>query len=204
MTLYLCFKTIFDRLFAFALIILLSPLLLFLCLLVKLKLGSPVLFRQQRSGFNTKPFYIYKFRTMSNSVDRNGELLPDYKRLTPFGCFLRKTSLDELPSLFNIIQGQLSFVGPRPLPVSYLPLYSSYQLRRHSVMPGLTGLAQSKGRNLLSWRSRFRYDVFYTSSFCFSLDLYILWLTIYSVLFQYGITPSDRATMTPFTGDSKK
>ena len=199
---YRHFKCKFDPVLAAFLLIVTMPLFFFLALLVRLKLGSPILFKQLRAGFHEEPFYLYKFRSMTESFDRNGLPLPDERRLTPFGSWLRSTSLDELPSLFNILLGDLAFIGPRPLPTSYLPLYSPYELRRHSVLPGLTGLAQSKGRNLLSWRNRFRYDIFYTESFCLQLDLYILFLTFFKVIARHGISSINSVTMLPFSGRS--
>ena len=162
-----------DFLLSLLAIIILSPLFLLIAILVKINLGSPVIFKQERPGLNEKIFVMYKFRTMTDEKDENGRLLPDEVRLTKFGKFLRSTSLDELPELLNILKGDMSFVGPRPLLVEYLPLYNEHQKRRHEVRPGLTGLAQVNGRNAISWEEKFNYDVEYVDSITFIGDLKI-------------------------------
>jgi lipopolysaccharide/colanic/teichoic acid biosynthesis glycosyltransferase len=159
-----------------------------------------VLFRQQRPGYRGKPFWLLKFRTMSNTSDACGSLLPDAQRLTPFGSLLRATSIDELPELINILRGEMSFIGPRPLLMQYLPLYSHEQARRHEVRPGITGWAQINGRNAISWEEKFRLDVWYVDHQSFWLDLRIFLLTIWKVIRRQGISAAGEATMTPFTG----
>lgn len=175
-------------------------LLALIALLVRLKLGSPVLFKQERPGKDEKVFKLYKFRSMTDDRNPNGGLLPDEERLTHFGKLLRSTSLDELPELFNIFKGDMSIIGPRPLLVRYIPLYSPEQHRRHEVRPGLTGLAQVHGRNLVDWDERFKYDVEYVDHCSFALDIKILVLTVKAVLFREGITSESSATMEEFTG----
>ena len=189
-----------QRLLALVLVILLSPLLLAIALAVRLRLGGPVLFSQQRPGLHGRPFQLVKFRTMTQCRDADGALLPDDQRLTPFGQWLRSSSLDELPELFNILRGDMVFVGPRPLLMEYLPLYSQEQARRHLVRPGLTGWAQVQGRNSLSWEDRFRLDVWYVNNRSLALDLRILWLTILTVIRRDGVSAVGEATMTPFRG----
>lgn len=173
-------KRVFDLMFAFAAIITLSPLLLALGLVIRLKLGKPILFRQERIGKNERIFRVHKFRTMSNACDECGQLLPDEKRLTEFGLFLRRWSLDELPQLIDVVTGNLSLVGPRPLLVRYLPRYTARQRCRHLVHPGITGISQIKGRNLLAWKVRFEYDLWYTRNISFLLDMWIITETIKS------------------------
>lgn len=177
-----CIKRCLDFLLSLCGIIVLSPLLLVLCVLVRVKLGSPVLFRQERPGKNEKIFTLCKFRTMTDEKDENGKLLPDAVRLTKFGRFLRGTSLDELPELFNILKGDMSIIGPRPLLVSYLPYYSEREKLRHSVRPGLTGLAQVSGRNYIDWDRRLAKDVEYVEHLTFRMDMKVLWLTVKTVL----------------------
>lgn len=193
-------KRLLDIILSLTAIILLSPVLLILAVLVRVKLGSPVLFRQQRPGYKGKIFGLMKFRTMTDEKDENGELLPDEVRLTAFGKKLRSTSLDELPEFFNILRGDMSFVGPRPLLVQYLPLYNEEQAHRHDVLPGLTGLAQVNGRNAISWEQKFEYDVYYTRHISFLLDAKIVFLTVYKVLKRDGISSENSATMEFFTG----
>jgi lipopolysaccharide/colanic/teichoic acid biosynthesis glycosyltransferase len=176
------FKRPFDFILSLLAITVLSPLLAVLALLVRIKLGSPILFRQKRPGKNEKIFTIYKFRTMSDARDKNGNLLPDSQRLTSFGKLLRSTSLDEVPELFNVLKGDMSLVGPRPLVVKYLPYYSELQRKRHSVLPGITGLAQVNGRNAIIWETRFTYDIDYVENISFLNDLQIILLTIKKVL----------------------
>lgn len=166
-------------------------------------MGSPIFFTQTRPGKDGKSFTFYKFRTMIDQKDEEGNLLPDKDRLTSFGSFLRKTSLDELPSLFNVITGDMSLVGPRPLLVQYLPLYNDFQKRRHEVKPGITGWAQVNGRNALSWPKKFELDVWYVDNKSFWLDLKILFLTMYKVFKREGISAEGEATMAPFTGDQE-
>lgn len=173
-----------------------------LSFLVIINHGSPILFKQTRPGKCGKLFTFYKFRTMTNETDKQGNLLPDKDRLKPFGSFLRSTSLDELPSLFNVLKGDMSIVGPRPLLVQYLPLYDEFQNRRHEVKPGITGWAQVNGRNTLSWARKFELDVWYVDNQSFLLDLKILFLTIYKVLKRDGISAEGEVTMRPFTGNS--
>jgi len=184
-------------------LIILSPVLIVVAILVRVKLGSPVIFNQPRPGKNEKIFNLYKFRTMTNQKDSNGQLLPDSVRLTKFGKFLRSTSLDELPSLLNILKGDLSVVGPRPLLVQYLPLYNEQQSRRHEVRPGLTGLAQVNGRNAISWERRFEYDVKYVDNIKLLTDITVILLTIKKVFIREGISSSDSVTMSNFEGNKK-
>ena len=181
--------------------ILLSPVYLVLCILVRTRLGSPVLFHQDRPGKDGKIFHMYKFRSMTDERDENGELLPDEVRLTPFGKKLRATSLDELPELFCILKGDMSIVGPRPLLVQYLPLYNERQRHRHDVRPGLTGWAQVNGRNTLTWPQKFEYDVEYTEKMSFAMDVKILFMTVANVLKREGISPEGAATMDFFKGE---
>lgn len=195
-------KRLFDIFVSAGALIVLSPLMVCLALLIRVKLGAPVLFSQVRPGLNTGPFRMYKFRSMTNAHDAQGVLLPDAERLTPFGKFLRASSLDELPELFNILRGDMSLVGPRPLLMEYLPLYSARQARRHEVRPGLTGWAQVNGRNALSWDEKFELDVWYVENRSFALDLKILWLTLLTVIRRKGISSDGHATMPPFTGSS--
>ena len=194
------FKRFFDVLLSGCALILLSPVLLIVAVLVRTKLGSPVIFCQERPGKNEKIFKMYKFRSMTDARDENGELLPDAVRLTAFGRFLRSTSLDELPELWNIFRGDMSIVGPRPLLVKYLPLYNEEQRHRHDVRPGLTGLAQVHGRNALSWEGRFTYDVDYVSRITALGDLKILLQTVSSVMRREGISSGTSATMEEFQG----
>ena len=185
-------------------LIFLSPVLLVLALLVGRKLGSPVLFRQQRPGLNGKIFTMYKFRTMTDKRDGEGNLLPDEDRLPSFGKFLRSTSLDELPELINVLKGDMSLVGPRPLLVQYLPRYSAFQARRHEVRPGITGWAQVNGRNALSWEEKFALDVWYVDNASFNLDLKILWMTVLKIIKREGISQEGQATMSQFLGTGKE
>ena len=171
-----------------------------MALLIRMKLGSPVLFRHQRAGWRGKPFTMFKFRTMTNECDDQGNFLPDADRLTSFGRCLRSMSLDELPELVNVLMGKMSLVGPRPLPVRYLDLYTSEQTRRHNVLPGITGWAQVNGRNALTWEQKFSLDVWYVDHQSFFLDLRILLLTIHTVLNRPGIHQSGQATMEEFLG----
>ena len=194
------FKRLLDFILSFIAIILLSPIFLILYILIKAKLGSPVLFVQERPGKGEKIFKMYKFRSMTSETDEDGTLLPDEVRLTPFGKKLRATSLDELPELFNILKGDMSIIGPRPLLVNYLPLYNGFQKHRHDVKPGLTGLAQVSGRNTLSWEDKFKKDVEYTKEYSFLLDTKILFMTMKAVLKKEGISSDTSSTMEEFKG----
>lgn len=195
-------KRFMDFLIAALSIIIFSPLLIILAVLVRVKLGGPVIFKQERPGLNGKVFKLYKFRTMTDAKDENGNLLDDEYRLTSFGKKLRSTSLDELPELYNILKGDMSIVGPRPLLVKYLPLYSDEQKRRHDVRPGLTGLAQVSGRNAITWTEKFNKDIEYVDNVSFGLDVSIFFKTIYCVLKREGINSDSAATMEDFTGNN--
>ena len=196
-------KRIIDIVLSLCALIVLSPVLLITALLVRVKLGSPVIFCQKRPGLKGKIFNLYKFRSMNDAKDENGELLPDEVRLTSFGKKLRATSLDELPEFFNILKGDMSFVGPRPLLVQYLPLYNEEQAHRHDVLPGLTGLAQVNGRNAITWEKKFEYDVEYARNVSFLLDVRIICETFGKVLKRDGISSATSATMEPFQGTKK-
>ncbi len=199
---YSIFKNIADRLAALLALMLLSPLLLVVTLLVRYLLGSPVLFRQPRPGYGERPFQLLKFRTMTNQRDESGDLLPDAQRLTPFGRWLRAVSIDELPELINILCGEMSFIGPRPLLMQYLPLYSSEQARRHDVKPGFSGWAQINGRNALSWKEKFRLDVWYVDNQSLWLDMRIFLISVWKVIRREGINAAGDATMPLFRGDN--
>lgn len=194
-------KRLIDIILSLLAIVALSPVLLIVALLVRIKLGSPILFKQARPGKNGKIFYLYKFRTMTDEKDENGNLLPDDIRLTKFGKTLRSTSLDELPEFFNILKGDMSFIGPRPLLVKYLPLYSEQQMHRHDVRPGLTGLAQVNGRNALSWQEKFNYDLEYVNNISLGLDIKIFIKTFLVVLKRSDISSSTSETMEEFKGN---
>jgi lipopolysaccharide/colanic/teichoic acid biosynthesis glycosyltransferase len=199
---YKClFKPVLDFTLSLIILLILSPLIVILCLLVYFKLGSPVFFSQIRPGKNEKMFRLFKFRTMNTQCDPNGDLLPDIDRITVFGKFLRRTSLDELPQLFNVIKGDISLVGPRPLLVEYLPLYTEIQRKRHLVKPGITGWAQINGRNAISWEDKFKLDVFYVENLSFILDLRIFVKTIINVARGSDIYNSNGITMDKFKGD---
>lgn len=193
-------KRLFDLLLAIIALSLLSPVLLIVALLVSFRLGSPILFSQHRPGLHGKPFRMYKFRTMTDARDTSGELLPDSVRLTSFGKFLRSSSFDELPELWNVLKGDMSLIGPRPLLMEYLPHYSPEQARRHKVRPGITGWAQINGRNAISWEEKFKLDVWYVGNQSFWLDLKILFLTVKKVFVREGINAKGDATMPKFTG----
>lgn len=195
------FKRILDFIFAIVLFIITLPILLVVGMLVGIYLGFPIIFKQKRPGKDEKEFTLYKFRTMTDAKGENGELLPDDKRLTKFGLFLRSTSLDELPELINIIKGDMSFVGPRPLLTEYLDLYNEEQRHRHDVRPGLTGLAQVNGRNLLGWEERFNYDIEYVKNINFSEDIKIIFKTIFLVATRKGVSSSNSKTMEKFNGN---
>jgi|SRR5690625_4739156 len=193
-----------DFILSLIAIIVISPILLVTGLIVKIKLGGPVIFKQERPGLNDTIFTMYKFRTMTDARDKNGNLLPDKLRLTSFGRLLRSTSLDELPELFNILKGDMSIVGPRPLLIQYLPLYNTQQKRRHEVRPGLTGLAQINGRNTLSWNEKFNLDVEYVDTISFPLDWKIIFSTIKKVVKREGINSDTDTTMEPFQGNENE
>ena len=194
-------KRLFDVVVAALTLLLLALPLVALASLVQRKLGSPVLFTQVRPGLHGKPFRMVKFRTMTDARDASGALLPDAQRLTPFGRFLRSSSLDELPELWNVLHGEMSLVGPRPLLMEYLPLYTPEQARRHEVRPGITGWAQVNGRNAISWADKFALDVWYVDHRSLWLDVRILWLTVRKVLVRDGISAAGEATMPRFEGD---
>ncbi|MGP4958992.1 sugar transferase [Pseudomonas helleri] len=193
-------KRLFDVVFSLLGLLILFPVILIVAWRVRKKLGSPVLFKQERPGLHGKSFHMIKFRTMRDAVDSNGRPLPDSERMTPFGRFLRSSSLDELPELWNVLKGDMSLVGPRPLLMQYLPLYSDEQRRRHEVKPGVTGWAQINGRNSLSWDEKFKLDVWYVDNHTLWLDIKILFLTIKKVLIKEGISQENNATMEAFTG----
>lgn len=197
---YKYIKRILDIISSLLAIIILSPLLAVTAVLVKTKLGSPVLFKQERPGKDEKIFTLMKFRTMTDERDGNGELLPDEVRLTKFGKFLRSTSIDELPELFNILKGDMSVIGPRPLLVEYIPRYNEHQHRRHEVRPGLSGWAQVNGRNTVSWEDKFDMDVHYVDNYSFAMDVKILFMTVLNVLKKEGISSETSATMEVFMG----
>lgn len=193
-------KRLLDLSVASFLLVLLAPLMALVGLMVRRKLGSPILFRQRRPGLHGSPFTIYKFRSMAEKGNGEGSLLPDSERLTRFGRLLRSTSLDELPELFNVLKGDMSFVGPRPLLMRYLDRYTPEQMRRHEVRPGITGWAQVNGRNAISWEQKFALDLWYVNNLSFWLDLRILLLTVLRILQRQGISQSGEATMHEFTG----
>ncbi|MFB3170660.1 sugar transferase [Neobacillus sp. 179-C4.2 HS] len=193
-------KRLFDLIVSLILLICFSPIFVTFAVLVKVKLGSPIIFKQQRPGLYGKPFYLYKLRTMTDERNHKGQLLSDDKRLTPFGQFLRKYSIDEYPQLINVIKGDISLVGPRPLLMDYLPLYTKEQSMRHHVRPGITGWAQINGRNSISWEEKFSLDIWYINNQNFLLDLKILLLTINKVITKEGIKHENHATMPTFKG----
>jgi len=195
-------KRTLDLVLGASALVVLSPLLLAVALLVRLRLGHPVLFRQQRPGRLGEPFILLKFRTMRDAKDHAGQPLSDAERLAPFGQWLRSTSLDELPELWNVVKGQMSIVGPRPLLMEYLPRYSPEQARRHDVRPGLTGWAQVNGRNALSWPEKFALDTWYVDNCSLRIDLMIMWRTLISVFKREGISAVGEATMSPFQGET--
>ncbi len=197
-------KRVFDLVVSSTALLVLALPMAVLALLVRTRLGSPVLFRQTRPGLHGQPFHMIKFRTMTDARGPDGALLPDDQRLTPFGRWLRATSLDELPELWNVLKGDMSLVGPRPLLMEYLPLYTPEQARRHEVRPGITGWAQVNGRNALNWEDKFRLDVWYVDHHNLWLDLRILWLTLRKVLAREGISHGSEATMPRFTGTAAK
>lgn len=194
-------KRLLDLICSISGLLLLLPLLGAIALLIRIRMGSPVLFRQQRPGFRGEPFTFFKFRTMRSNRDSQGELLPDKERLTRLGEFLRRSSLDELPSLYNVLRGEMSLVGPRPLLMEYLPLYNQEQMKRHDVKPGITGWAQVNGRNRIDWPAKFRLDVWYVENRNFWLDLKILFLTLIKVFRREGISSEGHATVEKFKGN---
>jgi len=196
-------KSLFDKTLALFLIIIFSPIYIIISLLIWLKMGSPIFFRQKRPGYKEKIFGIYKFRTMTGEKDENSELLPDEKRLIGIGNFIRSTSLDELPQLFNVLKGEMSFVGPRPLLIEYLDLYNDKQKKRHDVKPGITGWAQVNGRNAISWEQKFELDAWYVDNQSFWLDMKILWMTFLKVVKRSDISSNTSATMEKFKGSNK-
>jgi lipopolysaccharide/colanic/teichoic acid biosynthesis glycosyltransferase len=195
-------KRLFDLVISIFALIAFMPIVLITAMLVRIKLGSPILFTQDRPGLNGKTFKMMKFRTMLDAADKHGNRLPDAQRMTAFGVFLRSASLDELPGLFNVIKGDMSLVGPRPLLVQYLPLYNQIQASRHNVRPGITGWAQVNGRNAISWEEKFAFDVWYVDNQSFWLDLKILVLTVKKVFIKEGISADDHVTMPFFTGNN--
>ena len=197
-------KRLLDIIIASIALILLSPLYFYVAHKVKKNLGSPVLFRQVRPGLHGKPFEMIKFRSMKDAVDAQGNPLPDSERLTPFGKMLRSSSLDEMPELWNVIKGDMSIVGPRPLLMEYLPLYNQEQAKRHNVRPGMTGHAQVNGRNAISWEKKFELDVWYVENQSIWLDFKIMFQTVKKVLVKEGINQSEEVTMTKFTGNKEK
>jgi sugar transferase EpsL len=197
-------KRLFDVCISAILLICLSLIILIVAVLVKIKLGTPILFIQQRPGLLGKPFFLYKFRSMTDEKDQFGRLLPDHIRLTSFGKFIRRFSLDELPQLFNVLRGDISLVGPRPLLMEYLPLYTEKQFRRHHVRPGITGWAQINGRNAITWEEKFDLDIWYVDHYSFFLDLKILILTIVKVLKSEGINQPGKATIEIFSGTKQQ
>jgi lipopolysaccharide/colanic/teichoic acid biosynthesis glycosyltransferase len=195
-------KKVFDLSAASIALLLLLPILIILALLIRIKLGTPIFFKQTRPGLYAQPFQLIKFRSMRNTHDTSGELLPDSERLTTFGKWIRSTSLDELPELWNVLKGDMSLVGPRPLLMEYLTRYSPEQARRQEVKPGITGWAQVNGRNAISWEEKFRMDVWYVDHQSFCLDVKILFLTVQSVITRRGITSEGKATMPAFKGNT--
>jgi len=199
---YKLVKSVLDRLVAAIALLILSPVLLIIGIAIYLRMGRPIVFAQPRPGKNGDIFTFYKFRTMTSDADANGNLLSDEERLTAIGQFLRKTSLDELPQLLNVLKGDMSFVGPRPLMVEYLDIYSPEQARRHDVIPGITGWAQINGRNTISWQEKFKLDVWYVDNWSLWLDLKILFLTVWKVVKKEGISQANHATVEDFTGNN--
>lgn len=196
------FKRFLDLFFASISIFIFAPVFIILSILIRIVLGQPIIFTQQRPGLHGQPFTLYKFRTMTNKIDLDGNLLPDAERLTRFGLFLRASSLDELPELINVVKGDMSLVGPRPLLIDYLELYTPQQNRRHSVRPGITGWAQVNGRNALNWEEKFDLDVWYVDNYSLLLDIRIILMTIVSIIKRDGINQQNHVTMPKFTGPS--
>ncbi|MBG9990013.1 sugar transferase [Pseudoalteromonas sp. NZS37] len=198
----LMIKYLFDLTVSIIVFLILLPVILLVAVLIRIKLGSPILFTQNRPGLHGKVFKMMKFRSMLDAKDKHGNLLPDNERMTKFGAFLRSTSLDELPGLFNVIKGDMSLVGPRPLLVQYLPLYNSEQAKRHNVRPGITGWAQVNGRNAIGWDEKFKFDVWYVENQSFLLDMKILLLTVKKVFVREGISADGHVTIEPFKGSN--
>ena len=194
-------KRLFDLCFSVVAVIVLSPVLFIIAILVWVFVGTPILFKQERPGYKGRPFFIYKFRTMTDRLAPDGSLLPDAERLTPLGRFLRALSLDELPEVFNILRGEMSIVGPRPLLMEYLERYSPEQARRHNVLPGLTGWAQVNGRNAITWQDKFKLDIWYVDNWSFWLDIGIVLTTFWKVVMREGISQEGHATSKYFMGD---
>jgi lipopolysaccharide/colanic/teichoic acid biosynthesis glycosyltransferase len=197
---YLLLKSILDRFAALIIAMLLSPLLIVLTAILYVQNGGSPFFRQKRAGYRGQEFFVTKFKSMTDELDEQGNLLPDIQRMTRVGNFIRKTSLDELPQLYNVLKGDMSIVGPRPLLLKYLPLYSEEQHRRHEVRPGITGWAQVNGRNSISWTRKFELDVYYVDHISFGLDMKILWMTVLKVLKREGVNQSAERPMRPFDG----
>ncbi|WP_350585527.1 sugar transferase [Pseudoalteromonas sp. RB2-MNA-CIBAN-0110] len=195
-------KRLFDFIVALSVFAMLLPIIVIVAILIRTKLGSPILFTQNRPGLHGKVFKMMKFRSMLDAKDKHGNLLPDNERMTKFGAFLRSTSLDELPGLFNVLKGDMSLVGPRPLLVQYLPLYNSEQAKRHNVRPGITGWAQVNGRNAIGWDEKFKLDVWYVENQSFLLDMKILLLTVKKVFIREGISADGHVTIEPFKGSN--
>lgn len=198
----LFFKPLLDKLLALILIILFSPIYILVSILILIKMGKPILFTQARPGLNEEIFKIYKFRTMTNERDKNGEFLPDEERLKGVGKVIRALSLDELPQLFNVLKGEMSFIGPRPLLIEYLNLYNNEQKKRHLVKPGITGWAQVNGRNAISWDEKFKLDVYYVENLSFLFDIKIFWMTFLKVVKREGISQEGKVTAEKFKGNS--
>lgn len=196
-------KRFFDVTVSIAGLVMLAPIFLLLTAVIRVKLGTPVVFVQERAGLYGRPFKIIKFRSMTDAYDKNGRLLSDSQRLTGFGKWLRSTSLDELPELWNVLKGDMSIVGPRPLLLDYLPLYSDYHNRRHDLLPGITGWAQVNGRNAISWDEKFNYDIWYVDNSSFGLDLKIILMTVRQVMLREKITAEGNVSMPKFTGYDK-
>lgn len=197
-------KRFFDLIASFFALLLLSPIIILVAWKIRKDLGAPVIFRQVRPGLHGRPFQMIKFRTMKDAVDAQGNLLPDSERMTPFGNKLRNSSIDELPELWNVLKGEMSLVGPRPLLMQYLPLYSKEQARRHEMRPGITGWAQVNGRNTISWEEKFKLDIWYIENYSFILDIKIILLTLKKVFAKEGISAKGHVTIEPFTGSKQK
>ena len=197
------FKRLFDLVLTLLVGLVFLPVIIVLAIVISSVIGNPIVFKQLRSGLHSKPFSIYKFRTMNNHKNNKGELLPDVERLTPLGQWLRSTSLDELPSLWNVLKGEMSLVGPRPLLMEYLPLYNAEQTRRHQLKPGVTGWAQVNGRNAISWEDKFKMDIWYVDNQSLYLDIKIILMTIKKVLCRADINANGEATMPKFTGNTE-
>ncbi|RDW20406.1 sugar transferase [Oceanobacillus chungangensis] len=196
-------KRALDVFISLTLIIIFLPIILVISIVVRFALGAPILFKQQRPGLNGQPFFLYKFRTMTNATDSSGKLLSDKQRITAFGMFLRKYSLDELPQLFNVLKGEMSLVGPRPLLMEYIPLYTDEQRLRHNVRPGITGWAQINGRNAITWEEKFKLDIYYVNNYSFTLDMKIILSTVAKVFKSEGINNENHTTMPVFKGEKR-